>query len=112
MAGRSSRALGIFGVSPSILASLVVGCGKEQASPPAQTAPPAGTAQTAPAMMPTRNVSQLQIGMSSEQVQQIMGAPGKTKQEGPGLEWKYFTPQGGKVEVKMLNNRVTAVEMK
>lgn len=109
MASRSSRVFGIFGVSLSILAALVVGCGKEQA-PPAQTAPPAGTAQTAPATMPTQNVAQIQIGMTSEQVQQIMGAPGQTKQEGLQLEWKYFTPQGGKVEIKMLDNRVTAIE--
>lgn len=112
MSRRLSRASGIFAVSLSILASLVVGCGKEQAPPPAQTAPPAGTAQTAPATLPTQNATQLQIGMTAEQVQQIMGAPGQTKQEGSELEWKYFTPQGGKVEIKMFDNRVTAIERK
>lgn len=101
MTNRSSSAFGIFVVSLSFLALPVVGCGKDQAPPPAQTAPPAGTAQ---------NATRLQIGMTSAQVQQIMGAPGQIKQEEQELEWKYFTPQGGKVEVKMINGLVTAIE--
>jgi hypothetical protein len=47
--------------------------------------------------------------MTQEQIQQLMGAPGQTKQKGQVLEWKYFTPQG-KVEVKFQNNQVIAVE--
>ena len=113
MTQRVVYACGIVGLSLSILASMTVGCGKEQAPPPAQTPPPvAGTTQTPPATVtPVQGANQLQIGMTSEQVQQIMGVPGQTKQERSGLEWKYFTPQG-QVEVKMLDNRVTAIERK
>ena len=115
MTGRVARACGVVGVSLSMLSFVAAGCGKDQ-TPPAQTAapaPPAATTQAAPpvAGTPVQSVNQLQIGMTSEQVQQFMGAPGRTKQEGTETEWEYYTPQG-KVEVKMLNNRVTAIERK
>lgn len=97
---------------------MVVGCGKEPA-PPAARAPehapaaaPAAPPPAAPAAAnPIPGVNQIQIGMTSEQVRQIMGAPGQIKQEGSELEWKYYSPQG-KVEVKLLNNLVTAIERK
>ncbi len=108
MASRSSLAFGMLGVSLYLLTPLVVGCGKEQAPPPAQTPQSA----PAPVATPTQNAARLQIGMTSEQVQKIMGAPGQVEQEGLKLEWKYYTSQGSKVEVKMVNNLVTAIESK
>ena len=117
---RLSRIGGVVGVSLSLLLGIVIGCGKEQApapapapvAAPAAVSVPAGAIQTPPAAMsPVQSASQIQIGMTGEQVQQIMGAPGQIKQEGAELEWKYFTPQG-KVEVKMSNNRVSAIERK
>ena len=110
-----------FGLILVIISLMVIGCSREQAPPPAAAppaatvtpqpavAPPAGTAQTAPAGTPTQDPNQLQMGMSSAQVQQIMGAPGQTKQKGSITEWKYYTPQG-KVEVQIQNNQVVGIE--
>lgn len=57
-----------------------------------------------------QNIGQIQVGMSSQQVMQIMGNPGKIKQEGQMVEWKYYT-QSGKYEVKFMNDRVTGIEI-
>ncbi|MEW6185803.1 MAG: outer membrane protein assembly factor BamE [Thermodesulfobacteriota bacterium] len=100
------------------------GCSREQAAPPA-SAPPAPTAGTQPpagatppatgsvqpatAPNPLQTINQVQMGMTSEQVQQIMGAPSQTKQKGTKLEWEYFSPQG-KVEIEFLNNQVSSIE--
>jgi len=113
MSGRLARVSGFAGISLSLLFSISVGCGKDQSPPPAQTSAPIGvTAKTTPgAGTPTRNINELQVGMTSEQVKQIMGAPEQTKQEGLEVEWKYSTPQGP-VDVKILSDRVTAIERK
>ena len=118
--------IGMLVLALSLILSL--GCSREQAPPPVQAPPAAGVPQpgvtpapgtpqsgAAPAAQPaaggaaTQNVAQIQVGMTQEQIQQLMGAPGQTKQKGQVLEWKYFTPQG-KVEVKFQNNQVIAVE--
>jgi outer membrane protein assembly factor BamE (lipoprotein component of BamABCDE complex) len=113
---RPYRACGVVVASLALLCALAAGCGQQQPAPaPAPApAPPAAAAPAAPptAVPPAQGVAQLQIGMSGEQVQQIMGAPAQVKQEHAGTEWKYFTPTGGKIEVKLLNNRVTAIENK
>ena len=119
------RISGIIGLILVIISLVVLGC---QSPPPAQTPPPpastaqtpppaatvptpapAGTAQTAPAGTPSQDPNQIQVGMTGEQVQQIMGAPGQIKQKGAMVEWKYYTPQG-KVEVKLQNNKVAFIE--
>jgi hypothetical protein len=74
-----------------------------------QTPAPAGTAQTAPAGTPSQDSTQIQVGMTGDQVQKIMGAPGQVEQKGTLIEWKYYTPQG-KVEIKLQDNKVTFVE--
>ena len=118
--------IGMLILTLSLILSL--GCSREQAPPPVQAPPAAGVPQpgvtpapgtpqsgAAPAAQPaaggaaTQNVAQIQVGMTQEQIQQIMGAPGQTSQKGQVLEWKYYTPQG-KVEVKFQNNQVIAVE--
>jgi len=118
--------IGMLVLTLSLILSL--GCSREQAPPPVQAPPAAvapqpglapapGTPQSgaAPGAQPaaggaaTQNVAQIQVGMTQEQIQQLMGAPGQTSQKGQVLEWKYFTPQG-KVEVKFQNNQVIAVE--
>jgi hypothetical protein len=111
------------------IASLMlgVGCSREQAPPPppqsaapAPAAPaPAAPAGTQPGAAPTAqpgapgapapNISQVQTGMTIDQVKQIMGNPAEIKQKGAITEYKYYTPQ--KVEVKFQNNQVMAVEM-
>ena len=58
---------------------------------------------------PAPNISQVQTGMTIDQVKQIMGNPAEIKQKGAITEYKYYTPQ--KVEVKFQNNQVMAVEM-
>jgi len=124
MKKKTMRISGIVGLILVIISLMVIGC-QQQASPPVSppsapapsatapsqpsTTPQAGTAQTAPAGTPSQDPNQIQVGMTGEQVQQIMGAPGQSKQEGGITEWKYLTPQG-KVEVKLQNNKVTFVE--
>jgi hypothetical protein len=83
---------------------------------PAAPATPAGAQLgTAPAAqpgapgVPAPNISQVQTGMTMDQVKQIMGNPGATEVKGAITEYKYFTPQ--KVEIKFQNNQVIAVEM-
>lgn len=119
------RTSGIIGLMLMIISLVVLGC---QSPPPAQTpAPPASSSQspapagTAPTPAPTattpapqagtpsQDPNQIQVGMTGEQVQQIMGAPGQIEQKGAMVEWKYYTPQG-KVEVKLQNNKVAFVE--
>ncbi len=107
-----------------IISLMVFGCSQQPAPPPAappapapsaavapqpSATPPAGTAQTAPAGTPAQDPNQLQMGMASAQVQQIMGAPAQTKQKGAITEWKYLTPQG-KVEVQIQNDKVVGIE--
>jgi hypothetical protein len=111
-------------LSLALISLAVSGCQKKEAPPPpapAQTAvPPAPASQAAPQSMPAQapaapagapvqNTGQIQIGMTGEQVQQIMGAPSKIENEGSVVEWKYYS-QAGKIEVKLQNNKVIAVE--
>jgi outer membrane protein assembly factor BamE (lipoprotein component of BamABCDE complex) len=109
------------------LFAFLPGCQREQAPPaastppaavpapgPAPTAQPAvppaaGTPQPGTTINPLQVVGQVQMGMSPDQVQKIMGAPSQTKQKGTKLEWEYLTPQG-KVEIEFLNNQVSAIE--
>ena len=103
---------------------LGVGCSREQAPPPppqsaapapAPPAPAGATPGTAPAVQPgapgapAANISQIQTGMTVEQVKQIMGNPAEMKIKGAITEYKYYTPQ--KVEIKFQNNQVMGVEM-
>jgi hypothetical protein len=123
---RFAGTVGLLVLSLSLILS--PGCSQEQVPPPVQAPPAAvapqpgaapapGTPQSgaAPAAQPAaggavmQNVSQIQVGMTQEQIQQLMGAPGQTKQKGQVSEWKYYTPQG-KVEIKFQNNQVIAVE--
>ncbi len=98
------------------LSLAAVGCQKKQSPPPQAAAPAASPAQPVPAQAPvapaaatSNDPGVIQMGMTSEQVQQIMGAPAKTEQEGSMVEWKYYT-QTGKVEIKLQNNKVVAIE--
>jgi hypothetical protein len=134
MARKLMRLIGIVGILAMTFSLLFLnGCSREQAPPPVQTPPPAAvapspapmTAQPGTAPAPgapqapgaqapaagaaAQNIGQVQMGMSPEQVQQLLGAPGQTKQKDQSVEWKYFTPQG-KIEVKFQNNQVVAIE--
>lgn len=70
--------------------------------------PNATTGQVAPYTVP-QGQGQVQVGMTGDQVRQMMGSPSKIKQEGNYVEWKYYTASG-KVEVKFQNDRVVFVE--
>jgi hypothetical protein len=129
MGKKMMRISGMVGLMVMVVSLMFLGCGKEQAPPPAPAAPPAtsaapaqppaappaGTAQPSPggapaqATAPSQDSTQIQVGMTGEQVQQIMGPAGQTKQEGSMIEWKYLTPKG-KVEVKLQNNKVVTIE--
>ncbi|HSO72675.1 MAG TPA: hypothetical protein VLR91_08515 [Thermodesulfobacteriota bacterium] len=118
------RLAGWMGLMVLISSFMVgVGCSREQAPPPPPQsaapapapapAPPAGTQPgAAPAVQqgaPAPNMSQVQSGMTIDQVKQIMGNPAEIKQKDAITEYKYYTPK--KVEIKFQNNQVTAVEM-
>jgi hypothetical protein len=106
-----------------VVLMLGTGCSREQAPPPAppqQSAAPApapapGTpapaapgAQPPAPTAPPANIAQVQMGMTVDQVKQIMGNPAQIEQKGQITEYKYFTPQ--KLEVKFQNNQVIGVE--
>ena len=59
--------------------------------------------------IPPENISRVQVGMTSDQVRQLLGNPAKWKQERMETEWKYYTSQG-KLEVKFQNDRVIRLE--
>jgi len=134
MARNLVRLVGILGVLVMTFSICFLnGCSREQAPPPIQTPPPAAVAPAPAPVAPqpgaapapgapqapgaqapaagaaAQNIGQVQMGMTSEQVQQLLGAPGQTKQKNQMLEWQYFTPQG-KIEVKFQNNQVVAIE--
>ena len=96
----------------------------QQAQPPAAPAPvpqapaPAGspqyTAPSQPAVMQPpvagpQNFAQLQLGMTSAQVRQLMGEPSRIKQKDQKVEWEYYSAQG-KFEVELINDRVVSME--
>lgn len=81
---------------------------------PQQTAPAAPSPQPAPVPAPSQstvqeNISQVQIGMSSQQVLELLGNPTKMKQKHQEVEWEYYTPQG-KYEVEFQMDKVVKIE--
>lgn len=73
-------------------------------------APPTTTVPAATSTDPG-NHSRVQVGMTTQQVQELMGSPGKAKQKKNGmLEWEYYTGQG-KFEVYFQNDRVVSSRM-
>ena len=127
MDGKGIRTLAGWMVFVVFVSSFIlgVGCSREQAPPPPpQSAAPAPVVPAAPAATtpgaapatqpgapgaPAANISQVQTGMTMDQVKQIMGNPAEMKQKGASTEYKYYTPQ--KIEIKFQNNQVTAIEM-
>ena len=116
MNNRQNRQLVGWGGVAVLLVVLVMGtaCSREQAPPPPppqQSAAPAAPAPAAPGAQPAApaaNISQVQMGMTVDQVKQIMGNPAEMKMKGTTTEYKYYTPN--KVEIKFQNNQVVAVE--
>src|SRR4030042_4720312 len=125
---------GIVVLTLALISLLVLGC-PQQAPPPAPTSPagqgqmpaPAGQAQmtvpggsaqmpapagTVPTAQPgtlSQDPNQIKIGMTPEQVQQIMGPPAQLYQQG-FIEWKYPSTSQGKVDIRFQNNKVILVE--
>jgi hypothetical protein len=75
----------------------------------AQMPAPAGTAPAMPAVTPSQDPNQVLVGMTPEQVQQIMGTPEQLYQKG-FIEWKYSSTPQGKVDIRFQNNKVILVE--
>lgn len=102
------------------------GCSNEppqpqpQATPPAMVAPqtqappqmatpqPQPAPATATSLIPA-NIAQLRMGMTSQQVLQILGNPSKVKPKDQYVEWEYWTPQG-KFELKLQADQLVAIE--
>lgn len=141
---------GIVVLILAVISLLVLGC-PQQAPPPVQTPPPAGSVQTPPpagsvqtpapagsaqmpapaasvqtpvssgsAQMPrpamtgtgtapSQDIGQVLVGMTPEQVQQIMGPPAQLYQQG-FIEWKYPSTPQGKVDIRFQNNKVILIE--
>jgi hypothetical protein len=76
---------------------------------PTQT-PPAGASQPSPTAAPSQDLKQLYLGMPADQAQAIMGAPGETRPGKGVTRWFYPMPQG-KVEIRVRNNQVVAIEL-
>ena len=138
MSKKAATILGVMGLLAIIVPLVVgIGCSRQdqpaapqQQAPMQQTMPMQQTPSPAPAppapmpqsgapmtqqapmvpapMVSAQNVSSIQLGMTSEQVRQLMGNPSMTKPEGQFVEWEYYTPQG-KCEVKFQNDRVVSV---
>ncbi len=136
-----SQKSGIVVLILVVISLLVLGC-PQQAPPPVQTPPPAGSVQTPapagsaqmpapaasvqtpvssgsaqmprPAMTgtgtaPSQDIGQVLVGMTPEQVQQIMGPPAQLYQQG-FIEWKYPSTPQGKVDIRFQNNKVILIE--
>lgn len=139
MEKKMSQKSGIVVLILVVISLLVLGC-PQQAPPPVQTPPPAGSVQTpapagsaqmpapaasvqtpvssgsaqmpAPAMTgtaPSQDIGQVLVGMTPEQVQQIMGPPAQLYQQG-FIEWKYPSTPQGKVDIRFQNNKVILIE--
>jgi hypothetical protein len=78
------------------------------AAPPAQPAASVPISQMPAAAVP-QNMGQVQMGMTGDQVRQMIGNPTQIKQEGAYVEWKYYTASG-KMEIKFQNDRVAFIE--
>jgi hypothetical protein len=87
----------------------------QPAAPSTATAPAQSPQTPATSYAPStsqgdpQNFAQVQVGMTSQQVQQIMGNPARTEQERGQIEWKYYTQQG-KFEVYFQNDRVVSTK--
>jgi hypothetical protein len=65
--------------------------------------------QAVPAGVIIQDIGQVRMGMTSDEVSQIMGSPNETKTRRGRVEWEYHTPQG-KYEIKFQNDRVVEIE--
>jgi hypothetical protein len=70
---------------------------------------PAGTVPMTQPGAPSQDLSRIQVGMTPEQVYQIMGPPGQLYQQG-FIEWKYPSSPQGKVDIRFQNNKVILIE--
>jgi hypothetical protein len=76
---------------------------------PAQ-APPAGASQPSPAPTSSPDLKQLYLGMPADQAQSIMGTPAETR-PGKGLTRLFYPMQQGRLEIRVKNNQVIALEL-
>jgi hypothetical protein len=76
---------------------------------PTQT-PPAGTSQPSPAPASTPDLKQLYLGMPGDQAQSIMGTPAETR-PGKGVTRLFYSMPQGRLEIRVKNNQVIALEL-
>jgi hypothetical protein len=72
--------------------------------------PQAGNVQTSPSGTVSPDYNRIQLGMTPEQIHEIMGIPQEIKRGKTVSYWLYDNPTGGKIEVKFKDNKVIAVE--
>jgi hypothetical protein len=78
------------------------------AMPPQQQMSPPLTGAPMPSPSPG-GFAQVQMGMSSQQVLQLLGNPSKVKPKGQYVEWEYWSG-GRKFEIKLQADQVVAIE--
>lgn len=82
--------------------STATAVGASSATSPATTTTTQGTTVKAG----PENYGQVKVGMSSQEVVDLMGKASKIEQEGQATEWEYYLPQGGKFELRLQNDKV------
>ena len=109
----------IFVLSIILSVTATIACNREQPSSsnqtpasttPSPTASAPAPATPAPSVAPApQTAGQVQVGMTTEQVRQLLGNPAKIEHEGQMVEWKYYTPQG-KLEIYFQADKVAFVK--
>jgi outer membrane protein assembly factor BamE (lipoprotein component of BamABCDE complex) len=114
----TAKLLSVFFMCLTLL--MAVGCSLEQSpqAPQATSSSSQPTAQSSTALPSSapgapsggpQSTVPIQVGMSSQQVLEIMGKPNRIEQEGQYTEWKYYTPQG-KWELYLQNDKVAFIK--
>lgn len=88
----------------------------QQAAPAPAVAPPVAAPAPPPPPPPAayqgtaaQNFSKVQMGMTSQEVLQLLGNPTKSKQKHQEAEWEYYTPEG-KFEIEFAMDKVVKIE--
>lgn len=118
MKTRSANLLRVAGLLAAVIMLAVMfacnqgnsGQNATSAAPTAQAAAnPSAAPAAAPAQPTAADFTQVQVGMTTQQVAQLLGQPANIKQEHGMTEWQYYAPQG-KFELKFQNDQVAVIE--
>lgn len=90
--------------APAVTPPLVAPAPAPAVTQPVPPPPPAASQGTV-----AQNFSQVQMGMTSQEVLQLLGNPTKSKQKHQETEWEYYTPEG-KFEIEFQMDKVVKME--